>query len=222
MSDHQGGTCIVGSEGNPSQPYCGNPPLPGSKQQATDDAYAHCLDLPVARISMLAGNDEPGEPPTFASSTYSPSGRTEDASSDPSAQMYVTVETSANDERADLVAVSRPSAFSCTEQWFRSGFVLKFLGALAGDFKAGKLKTEIKISPASVSVIPGVLATAFSAQVSIQLGGLMQTFNAESVLFGSGRIEALLTLGNVQGFPTGAAQRLIGVVEKNLDAESSL
>jgi hypothetical protein len=223
MSDRQAGSCIVGAGGNPSQPYCGNPPLPGSNQQATDDAYAHCLGLPVDRISMFTGNDEPGEPPTFASSTYSPPGSSTDqnGSGGPEAQMYVTVERSANDERADLAAVSRPSASGCTERWFRNGFILKFLGALTGDFKEGQLKTDITITPATVSTIPGVRATAFSAHVSFQLKGLMESFNEESVLLGSGRIEVILELGDIQAFPTGTAPRLIGVVERKMYVEAS-
>jgi hypothetical protein len=173
---------------------------------------------------MLTGNDEPGEPPTFASSTYGPPGSStdENGSNGPEAQMFVTVERSASDERSDLAAVSRHSAIACTEEWFRNGFLLKFLGALVGDMgKGSQFKTDITITPAIVSDIPGVQTAAFTGHISFQFKGLTESDNIENVLLGSGRIEALVGLEGIQAFPPGAAQRLIGVVERKLEGEAS-
>ncbi|HUC15267.1 MAG TPA: hypothetical protein VMS00_12510, partial [Acidimicrobiales bacterium] len=67
-SDGQAGQCMAGKGSNPAAPYCGNAPLPG--WHATDEKFAACVGVPVSQIPLVAGEDEPGEPFTYSSSSY--------------------------------------------------------------------------------------------------------------------------------------------------------
>lgn len=97
-SNGDAGLCIASGPGSkPGTPYCGNAPLPGMDQQSNDDTFAQCIGLPVSRVSMFTGNDEPGEPFTYSSSMFSPPGNTSGGSPDDegvSAQSILTVEKS--------------------------------------------------------------------------------------------------------------------------------
>ena len=94
---------------------CANQSFPG--QQATDDRFARCLGVPVSQVAMLAGNDEPGEPFSYSSSTYTAPGGSEAKINDspPTAQSLLTIEKSAPVQKADLAAFSRASFQSLLE-----------------------------------------------------------------------------------------------------------
>ncbi len=105
-SDDQAGQCIAGADSDPSKPYCGNTPIPS--EQAGDDRFAKCLGVPVSHISMITGADEPGEPLSYASSTYTaPGGPNANPDFLPQVGSYVTIEPSRAAQVADLRAFFR-------------------------------------------------------------------------------------------------------------------
>ena len=72
-SDGSAGPCMRGGgTSDPSAPDCGSTPM--LRQQASDDKFAKCLGLPVSHVSMLTWEDEPGEPFTYVSSTFTAPG----------------------------------------------------------------------------------------------------------------------------------------------------
>ncbi len=221
-SDHGGGQCIASGPGsNPQAPYCGNGPLPGLDQQANDNTYAHCLGVPVSQVSMLTGNDEPGEPPTYSSSTYTAPGDQDSITSEPpSALMDVTVEQSATATDSDINAVASSNFITCTTTWFRHNPDLNVVKGIAGAAGEG-LQTTVSIHRAFVTTVPGVRAVAYHLDLHVSIGGKSTTTTAESIALGSGRIEAVLTLQSPQSYPSGAGSTLISRVEGRMARQAA-
>ncbi len=118
----QAGPCVNGGPApNPKEPYCGNTPLPA--QRATDSKFAKCLGVPVARLSLLTGVDEPGEPFTYSSATYTaptPKAwqvpamfRAAPGDALPQAQSLLMAEPSETVQRSDLQAFSNADFPGC-------------------------------------------------------------------------------------------------------------
>jgi len=218
-SNGEGGPCVASGLGsNPSAPYCGNGPLPGSNQQQNDETFARCLGLPVAQVSMFTGNDEPGEPPTYSSSTFSPSSglSTSTTVDPPSAQMYVTVEPSAAIMRTDLDAVARPEFITCTQQWLHNSYALKMAQAIGSPAGQGGIHEAFSLAPATVATVRGISATAYRMTINTSVGGHSFEVDAESVVLGAGRVEAMLTLQSPAKYPPGATSSTLLLVEQRM------
>ena len=113
-SDGTEGRCIASGPGSdPGAPYCGSPPLPG--EEATDARFARCVGVPLSHVSMWTGVDEPREPFTYSSSTYTARGgsRTNPTEEAPTALSNLTIESSTTSQRSDLEAFAKPSFPSC-------------------------------------------------------------------------------------------------------------
>jgi hypothetical protein len=92
-------------------------------QQATDNAFAKCVGVPVARLSLLTGVDEPGEPFTYSSPTYTAATpkawqvpatfRSAPGDALPQAQSLLMAEPSVTVQRSDLQAFSKADFPGC-------------------------------------------------------------------------------------------------------------
>jgi hypothetical protein len=110
-------------------------------------------------MSMILGMDEPGEPFTYAPSTYTaPASAGANPSLSPFAISYVTIEKSAAVEASDLGAFSKPSFLRC--------FQVDELGTVAAEF-AGFASAHMKVSLRPVHKVqapytPGVRTVAYA------------------------------------------------------------
>ena len=215
-SDDSAGPCIASGPGSaPGTPYCGNPPLPG--EQATDERFARCVGVPISHVSMWTGVDEPGEPFTYSSSTYTAPGgsRTNPTDQAPTALSNLTIEGSAAFQRSDLEAFTKrsfPACFKIEE----NGVVFKFIRAYASSAHL-KLSFEPLQRVTSPSV-PGVNVVEYVQTLTFTSHAFSGASTYWMVLMGATNIEEYLELGGSSAYPLRApiAEGIIGRLEARL------
>jgi len=196
-SDGQGGRCIAGKASNPAAPYCGTTPLPG--QMASEKAFARCVGVPIAHISMLIGQDELGEPFTYSSSTYTaPGGPGANPDLLPQAQTYLSIEPSVAAQTTDLKAFSKagfPRCFEIEESGPLFAVIKGFAHALDGHFSVGPLKhvpipSTSDVNSVGYYVVMDLRARSFSGSETLQMA-----------IMGAGHIEEVLILQSWSNSP---------------------
>ena len=198
-SDGMAGPCMQGGSSGPSAPDCGNTPMP--RQQAAADKFAKCLGLPVSHVSMLTWDDEPGEPVTYVSSTftapgYSPLYQT------PTLASAVTIEPSIALQQRDIAAFSQPSfprCFKTLEAWQ--------MWAIAEQLGPTK---HVSVAFGPMHRVPGKPAKGVAAigyAVSFHLKSPKRNVSAlfAWVILGAGRAEEVLKIISTSATPMPAA-----------------
>ncbi|HUC12919.1 MAG TPA: hypothetical protein VMS00_00570 [Acidimicrobiales bacterium] len=196
-SDDQAGQCIAGAGSDPSKPYCGNTPLPS--EQAADDHFAKCLGVPVSHISMLTGADEPGEPFSYASSTYTaPGGPKANPDYLPQVGSFVTVEPSRAAQVADLRAFSTtsfPRCFEIEEHGPLEAVIADFAALIHGKLSFGT------VHDIAVASRPGVSAVGYAFPMTLSSPKLSGTITYSLVILGAGHIESVIHLQSWSSTP---------------------
>ena len=217
-SDHQQGECID-STGNTQVGAisCANQSFPG--QQATDDRFARCLGVPVSQVAMLSGNDEPGEPFSYSSSTYTAPGGSEAKINDspPTAQSLLTIEKSASVQKADLAAFSRASFQACWKVE-ESGGGLAIVNLLSATFHAA---VSVSFSRAQgLPAVAGVRVVGYQVNVAFKSAKASGIFQGLQVIIGDGQIEEVAELGGSGAYPfaPALADQVVLRFEKRLAA----
>ena len=210
-SDGQAARCIAGKGSNPAVPYCGATPIPG--EQASDQAFARCVGVPLAQASMLVGQDEPGEPFTYSSSTFTAPG-SPSANPDllPQAQTYLSIERSSAVESSDLKAFSKagfPTCFKIAETGPLFDIIKGFAHALHGQFSVGPLlrvaiPSTIGVSSIGYYVVMKLRANTFAGSQTLCL-----------VVMGASYIEEVLVLHSLSNSPLPV--RVRGNIVTNLE-----
>jgi hypothetical protein len=224
QSNHEGGKCIANGPGSkPRAPYCGNAPLPGTNQQASDNTYAQCLGLPVSQISMLTGNDEPGEPPTYSSATFAPKEASSSIKSDedPTALMWLTVQPSVTAQQKGLAAINSPRLFGCTQSWLKSSPFNSLADAIGSAVTNQSFLPSITFKRVSVPNLVGVQTGAYQMNIKMEIGTHALTTEGQFVVLGAGRLEAYLSLSNPSAYPPGARQAMLASISQRLAAQAT-
>jgi len=211
-SDGSAGPCMQGGGSDSSAPDCGNTPM--LRQQASDDKFTHCLGLPVSHVSMLTWQDEPGEPFTYVSSTFTAPGYSS-LYQTPTLASAVTIEPSVALQERDLAAFSRPSfpkCFKIQEVWQ--------MWAIAEQLGPTK---HLSMAFGPMCRIPEKVAkgvTAISYAVSFTLKSPKRDLSAlfAWVIFGAGHVEEVLkaTSTLVTPMPAAAVTTAFGHLEDRL------
>lgn len=189
-SDGLAGECIGGKGSRPNLPFCGATPLPGEQQN--DKNFAHCLGLPLSHISMLAGEDELGEPFTYSSSTFTaPRGPGENPNLLPTAQSYLTMEPSVASESKDLKAFSSrllPKCFSIEYNGPLLSVMKTFVKASQGHLSIGTLRSM------SVPLRSDVHSVGYYLIIKLKTQMFIGSETLRMVIMGACKIEEVLIL----------------------------
>ncbi len=215
-SDGQAGQCMAGKGFNPAAPYCGNAPLPS--WQTSFEKFAACVGVPVSQIPLVAGWDEPGEPFTYSSSSYTapgPPGANPDFQSH--VQSALMIEMSASEEERDLDAFSKPSfpvCFNILESGSLFAFLKEFIVAEHGTFSFGGMHRVAEPATAGVTTI------GYEATMDLRSPKLSISETITWVLFGAGRVEEVLELGSTSRsrLPAAVADTALAHLGKRLAA----
>jgi hypothetical protein len=218
-SNDQGGRCIAGNDGNPNATTCPDQDsFPGAAR--LDATLARCLGLPVSQLSMVTGEDEPGEPFTYSSSNFSSPASTTpgSVSTDEAAQAqsYVTVEPSASRQTSDLAALTRHTFITCQTAYFKQSVAAESAqtSPAGSTFKI----SHFVIRKMSVPTLPGVQIAAVTLTASFGFLTTHEMVQANEIVMGAGRIELALTLEATSKvpFPALLAKTLISREEHRL------
>jgi len=213
-SDSTAGPCMAASFGTFAAGHC---PLPPAVQQADNEKFARCLKVPISRVGMLTGSDEPGEPFTYSSSTFTGSGGsdTNPVAMAPSAQSYLSIEKSTPEERFDLAAFSAASFLGCYTI-LQKGATWALLKSLA---VAGHLSlSSAPLHKLPISKIAGVTAVAYQDQLNFHSARFTGSIIYSMVILGAGPIEEVLDLqgSSAYPFPARLESKIVTDVERHL------
>ncbi len=213
-SDDDAGECMDGSGPSSSAAGCSTTGVP--RQQASDDKFAQCLGLPVSHVSMLTWKDEPGEPFTYLSPTFTAPGYS-GLYQVPTLASAVTIEPSAAVQGRDLAAFSQPSfprCFKVQEAWQ--------MLAIAEQLGSAR---HVSMAFGPVHRVPEEAATGVTAvgyTVSFTLRSPQHNVSAlfAWVILGAGRAEEVLkaTSASAAPMPAAAVVMALGHLEGRLAA----
>jgi hypothetical protein len=188
--------CITASTPRSPGPGCGD------DQHTEDVTTAACVGVPVARLGFVLGNDEPGEPFTYSSASFSDTAATSSDGGPPTAQTTFMVAPSAATARADMAALQRPSLADC----MRALETKEMGGPWPG--------ATVTVTPlAGGATAPGVSLAA----VRLRLAGTVDkhTFSetGDAYILASGRYEMTL---EIEGATPGVTQHVLAQIGRRL------
>ncbi len=215
ISDGNAGKCIAGASSDANVSDCRN--TEPASEQATDRKFAKCVGIPVSHISMIVGEDEQGEPFTYASSSFTaPGAPGSDPELLPRAQTYLTVEKSKVVQASDLAAFSKatfPDCFKIEESGLFGG-----IGTLAeaegGSFTIGPFHRV------STPLTRGVSAVGYETVLTISGRKFRGSDELSMIILGAAQIEEVLNLQSWSSFPfpTTSAEDVVSRLERRLNA----
>jgi hypothetical protein len=213
-SDGSAGPCMQGGGSDPSAPDCGNTPMP--RQQAADDKFAQCLGLPVSHVSMLTWEDEPGEPFTYVSSTFTAPGYSSVCLT-PTLASAVTIEPSMAVQARDLTAFSQSSFPRCFE--IQEAWQIFAIGEQLGSTK------HVSMAFGPMHRVPekaakDVMVIGYAVSFTLKSPKLNLSSLVTWVILGAGHAEEVLkaTSASVTPMPAAAVAMALGHLEDRLIA----
>jgi hypothetical protein len=214
-SDGDAGKCITGASSTANISDCRN--TEPASERVTDTNFAKCVGVPVSHISMIVGEDEQGEPFTYASSSYTaPSVPGSNPELLPRAQTYVTIERSKAAQASDLAAFSKttfPDCFKIEESALFDG-ISTFAEAEGSTFTIGPLQRVSTPSTSGVSVVGYVTLMTFRGSK------FRDADKVSMIIMGAAQIEEVVDLQSWSNSPfsTTTAEDVVTRLEKRLSA----
>jgi hypothetical protein len=154
---------------------------------------------------MMTGTDEPGEPFTYSSSTFTAPTQatpvTPAAEQAPQAQSFFTLESTTSSEASDLAALSRRSFISCTKTWWKTSPVFALLEGLASEVGSKITVGPVVVRRLSVPSFAGEHVVAYEATGEFDAFNVNESFVGEAVIIGAGRVETALNLSGTPAHP---------------------